>query len=738
MDQPEYQELLAKYKQKVQAEFGEAATQQNPRVSSREYTDFKSELYPNHYSLYEKACNFSANLLKLSVSPVKAEKTQNDLNTCHLNTTPSGVISFAILTALIIMIVGSMIAFMIPLMFGLEPDMTLVVIVLIAGAAMIPGLRKIPDFMANSWRMKASNQMVQSIFYVVTYMRHTSNLERAIQFSADHLEAPLNLDFRKILWDVETEQYSTIRESANAYLDKWKDFDKEFVEAFHLVESSLFESVEERRLALLDKSLDVILNGTYENMLHYAHELKGPMTMLHMLGVILPILGLVILPLVVSFMGSGSSPFKTAIYISFMYNVGLPLSVLYLGKKILSKRPAGYGAADISKKKGLKKLTNVNIKLSKKIVISVNPFYFSLMLLIIGLVIGLSPLVMHTIGVDDFDLIPGVAMLDYVCSPCAEGQLTACGPNCAYSEKIGPFGLGASLLSVFLVASIGVSGGLYYKLRSKDVIQIRERTKRLEDEFSSALFQLGNRLGDGLPGEIAFSKVAENMQESVTGQFFNLVEKNMTKLGMGLEQSIFDPKVGALLSFPSKVIESSMKVLVESIKKGPRIAANALLSMSRYIKEIHRVEERLKDLMSEIIASMKAQVKFLTPAIAGIVIGITSMISTILTKLTSQITETTSGAGADGGGLGGIASIFGIGMPTYHFQIIVGLYIVQIVYILTSLSNGIENGSDKLGERFALGKNLTKSTLSYCAIAAVVMVLFNLFARSILDTQLLG
>ena len=45
-----------------------------------------------------------------------------------------------------------------------------------------------------------------------------------------------------------------------------------------------------------------MLEETYEKMLHYAQNLKSPITMLHMLGIILPILGLVILPLVVSFM----------------------------------------------------------------------------------------------------------------------------------------------------------------------------------------------------------------------------------------------------------------------------------------------------------------------------------------------------------------------------------------------------------------------------------------------------
>ena len=98
--------------------------------------------------------------------------------------------------------------------------------------------------MANSWRMKASNQMVQSIFYLVTFMRHTSNLERAIGFAAEHLGPPLSLDFRKIIWDAETEKYPTVRESAEAYLVEWKEFNGDFVEAFHLIEGSLYEPSE--------------------------------------------------------------------------------------------------------------------------------------------------------------------------------------------------------------------------------------------------------------------------------------------------------------------------------------------------------------------------------------------------------------------------------------------------------------------------------------------------------------
>ncbi|MDO8655808.1 MAG: hypothetical protein Q7K45_01090, partial [Nanoarchaeota archaeon] len=380
--------------------------------------------------------------------------------------------------------------------------------------------------------------------------------------------------------------------SANAYLDFWKDWDKEFVESFHLVEASLYEASEDRRLSLLDKGLDVILNGTYENMLHYAHNLKSPMTMLHMLGIILPILGLVILPLVASFL-SGSSPLITVMYISLIYNVSLPIGVFYLGRTILSKRPAGYGASDIGEKENFRHLRNVNFSLSKNLSIGVNPLIFSLIIFAVCMFIGFLPLILHSLGAADFNLDGedgDLKMLEYVCPPEA-------GITCEEEQKVGPYGIGASLLSLMVVIGLGVSMGTYYSLRSKNVIKIREKTRLLEEEFSSALFQLGYRLGDGIPAEIAFAKIAQTMQGTTSGEFFSVAEQNITKLGMGLEQSLFDPKVGAVVTFPANVIESSMKVLIESIKKGPRIAAQALLSMSRYIKEIHHVEERLKDLM---------------------------------------------------------------------------------------------------------------------------------------------
>jgi len=714
LSEKEIKSLIQEYKEKirVQLELPKEGFE-NKAIATKEYIEFKKQYMPKNLSIYEKLCNFAERTVKVTPDKKEEEKLKDAINICHLNITPTGAKSFSVFVPLLITVIGSLIS------FAIFQSFFFVFFFLIAGLALMTILPKIPIFIADNWRMKASNQMVLCVFYVVTYMRHTSNLERAIEFAADHLAPPLSLDLKKVLWDVETQKYESIRESLDIYLETWKKWNLEFIEAFHLIESSLYEGDETRRINLLDKSLEVILEETYEKMLHYAQELKSPITMLNMLGIILPILGLVILPLVVSFM-----PDVQWYHLAMLYNVTLPLAVYYLGKQILSKRPTGYGDTDISE-------TNPEFKKYRNFIINISGFEIKIKPIVISIflgtalfLIGVSPLILHNLYPDfDMDLFSEkFKLLEYRTAK-ETGKI------------IGPYGLGSSILSLSVTLAFGLAIGFYFNLKSQNVIKIRENSKKLEKEFASALFQLGNRLGDGLPAEIACSKVAEVMEGTVSGSFFELVALNIRRLGMSVQEAIFNKKVGALVQFPSNIIESSMKVLIESVKKGPRIAANAIMNISRYIKEIHRVDERLKDLLADVISSMKSQINFLTPVIAGIVIGITSMITYIIGQLGQQLGRISENAGATAGNVplgGNIGELFGDGIPTYYFQIIVGLYVVQIIYILTILANGIENGSDKLGEEYYLGKTLIRSTLMYCAVSLVIMLVFNFIAGTII------
>ena len=718
VDKQKLLSLMEIYKNHLEKELGAKIEDSPSKPTTIEYQEFKAEFLSKKLNLYEKLCGISEKILKIKPDPKRAEEMQEAINITHLNMTPSGATSFSILIPIIGALFGSLFAYLV------FQSTFFVLFFLVGALIMIKPLGKMPDFLANNWRLKASNQMVLCIFYTVTYMRHTSNLEKAIEFASQHLAPPLSLDMKKVLWDVETENYSSVKESLDAYLATWKKWNLEFIEAFHLIESSLYEGDESRRLNALDKSLDVILDETYEKMLHYAHNLQNPITMLHMLGIILPILGLVILPLVVSFMDN-----VRWYHLAVIYNLILSVIVYYLGKNILSRRPTGYGDTDISEENPeLKKYRNIIIKIGKS-EIQLDPFFFCLIIGVVLFLIGISPLIMQLSGIPDIGFGPEDDK-----SPC---KFAYCFLEYRISnitqKKIGPYGIGASLASLFIPLAFGLSIGLYYRMKSKNVIKIRNKAKQLELEFAGALFQLGNRLGDNLPVEIAVAKVSDVMEGTISGSFFQLVSLNIRRLGMNIDRAIFDPQHGALVSFPSNLIESSMKVLTQAIKKGPLIAAQALTNVSRYIKEIHKVNERLNDLMADIISSMKSQISFLTPAIAGVVVGITSMITSILGKLGGQLKDVTAQSGTEAsGGSAGILGLFGDGIPTFYFQLIVGIYVVQITYILTIISNGVENGSDKLNERFQLGNNLIRSTVLYVVISAIVMILFNFIAGTIL------
>jgi hypothetical protein len=700
----------------------EQATGEQARPMSSEYQTFKKQYLPKHYSFYEKACHASE-FLSIKPDAKESARYQEAIEKCHLNVTPTGAFSFALLVTLGTILFGAFVSIVLPIVFFAEPSFFFLLTFAIIGMALFIPLKNLPFTLAASWRLRASNQMVLCMFYVTTYMRQNSNLERAIDFAAEHIGPPLSLDLKKLIWEVQTEQASSLSEALDRYLVEWKESNLEFVESMNLVQASTFETTQERRLRSLEKAMDIMLEETYEKMLHYAQNLKSPMTMLHMLGIILPILGLVILPLAVSFVEG-----VTWYHIAVLYNLLLPAIVFYLGFTILADRPTGYGSADVTEiNPALKKFQNHIIRKngSERIVkASTEAWTIGIVLVLIGLL----PLFIH-LAAPSFD-IP---------EPLGEGKPAGAYQLLGYrlnsgGQEVGPFGLGAAVLSLFVVLGAGLGLAHYYKVRTRELIRIRDETKQLEQEFAGALFQLGNRLGDGIPVELAFSRVAEVMEGTKSGEFFRACAINVQKMGMSPERAIFDPKRGAILLYPSPLIESSMKVLIESSKKGPAEASLALVNMSNYVKEIHRVDERLKDLMADIISGMKSQISFLTPAIAGIVIGITSMITTILGQLQDKFSEigTASGAGSDAAGIGGLTDLLGLGLPTYHFQFIVGLYVVQITWILAYLVNGIENGEDKLNREHEQALGLLKATSLYCGIALVVMLVFNVIAGSIM------
>ena len=704
MAKEDIKEILLKYRKKIGDHIDET-TINDSKEFSQEYNQFREEALGSLKTRYEKWCNASEKLITFSPDLQTTKELEEAIGVTHLNITPQGAASFAAILSFITIIIS--------LLWGLVTYILTDVIAIFFPLLMLVGsigilkyCAKIPLFLATRWRLKAGSQMVLCILYIVMYMRHTSNLENAIKFAAEHSNEPLSLDLRKIFWDVEVGKYATIKESLDSYLETWRHYNLEFITSFHLIESSLYESNEERREALLDKSLEVILEGSYNKMLRYARDVKGPITALYMLGIILPILGLVLFPLAGTFLGGIVKWY----HVFFLYNIILPLFVFGFGMNILAKRPPSFGESELTEKV----LTS-----------PYKPTAFCFFLFGLFFIIGFLPIGVHIIDPSFEIQFLGTDFLGFY----TEGD-----------NEYGPFGLGAMILGFFIPLGMALAISTYYKWQTKDVIELRKETEDLEKEFSSALFQLGNRVSEGIPTEAAFGKVAESMHGTPTGNFLRIVDSNIRNLGMGIKEALFNEKTGAVYSYPSGLIESSMKVLVESARKGPQVVAKSMIGISLYIERIEKVNERLKDLLTEVTSSMKSQIAFLTPLFAGIVVGISSMIVSVLVGLSTQFSSIAESGGIEGGAaaqIGIVKTLFNIGglMPTYTFQIVVGIYVVQLAFLLTILYNGIEFSGDKIRGKWLLGRNILRSFMVYLVVALLITVFFTMLAKTIFVKQ---
>jgi hypothetical protein len=709
---PSTEDILKKYGSKIERQMGgfdksSASNKKGMEKFSQSYEAFRASMIPE-FSRYEKWCKSLGGLFTMKVGEKDKARIERAVEIAHLNVTASEVVVFSTVLLLLALFGGALFFVGIWLLTGAFSLMFLFLVFLFSIFLFFYS-SKTPERLAMKWRLKASSQMVPSILYIVIYMKHTSNFEKAISFASQHLEPPLSLDFRKIFWDVEVGKFSSIKDSVDNYLLGWKDYSLEFVEAFHLIESSLYEPDDARRILVLEKSLQVILDGVYDKMLKYTHDAKSPLTNVYMLGIVLPTLALAVLPLASTMMGGAIKWY----HVLLIFNILIPFLVMYLTEKVMMERPGGYGETSLLERNPLYPKYK-----------SRRPYFVGAMVALPFLLIGIFPLIwMYSPLYSSFgDPSWSSFGLGFMGESGIFGVIETVN-NVGESILVGPFGILSLVLSLFVPLAIAIWFIVAFRLKTKDLIKARDNYRGVEKEFTSSLFQLGNRIGDGLPAEIAFAKVSESSKGTATEGFFRIVNENIQQLGMSLERALFDPKRGAVIFYPSQLVATSMKILVESVKKGLQVAARSLMSISEYVKNIKKINERLNDLLADITSDMKSNMTFLAPLLSGIIVGLAGMITTILASLSKLFEGGLGGAEVEAiggvGGIQGILSIFDITqmIPPYWLQVVVGIYLVQIVFILTSTLVTIKAGRDQLQSTAETGKNLKTTIFLYFLIA---------------------
>lgn len=643
---------------------------------SKEYVKFLEENFKERkMSSYEKLCNFSEKLIPIDPWKELDGMYKDAIKFSHMNITSRGAFALSILSTILAFLLVLIPSYILGILsFGMFIGAIIFATVVFYYAY------DYPLHYSTVFRIKASEEMVLSIVYMTIALRVTPNLENAVKFAADNMSGPLATDLRQLQWDVYTRKYDSMFVALDSFMDKWKMENREYAEAVYLIRNSISESTN-RREATLGEAVNVVLNGSKERMKHYSQELNTPVTVINAMGITLPIIGLVFFPILGIFLQEMVQP----IFIAVGYNIVLPITVYWMMRSVLEKRPYSFHQPDMSMHPDFQKKSIIN-----------RPLLYSFLILAPLIIIG------------SYGIYTNLTISTDCVKDCFKTQQT----NLLLSSIVVFIGMACSY-SFYNIYST------YYKLKA------RREIVDIESEFKEALFQLGKQLQRGIPIEKALEKMTDNIKDMTISKMFKVILNNIKVFGMTMDQAVFDKKYGAISYYPSRTILAIMKAVVEISKRGMGVMSRALLSISQYLKGVHTVEEELRDMMNEVTSSMRIQALILAPLTSGVVIALSASIMVMLLGFGEILEKMQTGMGSGpGGALGGgiLGSIISLDemIPIWIFQLVVGIYLIEVVSMLASFLSKIEYGEEKLMRGYTIGKMVIIASAIYVIVSLTV------------------
>lgn len=685
---------------------------------SRRYQDYKEdEAESERKSGYENLCYQMSSILGLSAEGKTRDKLNPAIKLLDLEVTPGMVLSaaigvFSISFGLWVLSVilnqalgvalgqeGGLIPLSLMMIFGLVPFM-----------AGIYTFYK-PIFDAKSKVIESSGEMILAILYMVVYMRSSPNLEGAVRFAALNLEGPISKDLKKVLWSVEVGEFKRIDNALEDYTQRWKDYNKDFLESLNLLKAATNEPDPTRRDRLLQDAIDNILDGTQEKMKHYAQSLETPVMILNAVGALLPVLGMIMLPLISAFLGGLITP----LHLFIIFNIMLPTFLWMFMQRTLSSRPPTVQTKPVSEE-SLPKRGFYTFNISGE--------DYELPTWPIGLTIAF---VISIYGLVGYLAFPHVY-------PVSDQSVISSAPSIFVEDgDVSPFPL--LLRSMTIIFGVGLGIGVSKTLGNITRRNEEEKLREIESEFPNALFELGNKISGGTPIELGLDQAAQSTQDLEISELFEVSSRNIKEMGMTFEDSIFDPDYGALKQFPSQMIKTVMKAILESSEKGTNMASSAMMTISRYLKNIHKTQEQLKDLMQDTTTTIQMLAYMLAPIVSGVAVGMSQTIITGLYQLSNAFDiegaaapegeEVAGGAPGIGGGEGTILSGLDSAIPPEMLQFVVGLYLIQLLYILGTFYMKITRGEDQTYKNMFIGKIMISGMFFYMITVTIISLLFG-------------
>lgn len=636
---------------------------------------------------------------KFIIIKIKAPKKIYDFYKFHLwlnrlNTNPNNILSSNISLFII-----SIITYFIFSIISFQFAFSLFISLLILNFYLI----YYPIFYTQIVKIKATSESVWILLYLSLYIKRNPNLEKAIQYVAYYMNGILADDFKKIIYDLETNRFNKIEDALEYYQYRWYYINPEFVYAItHLININYKSSIDDIN-KLVDRILEWTLKKSLQRSEEYVENLKEPTTAIVSFLVMMPMITLIMLPLLSIFILNTVSFY----FIAFSYIIILPVIVFLIAQNLLSKSPFAFSTPDLSLSKDLPR--NGTIKINGKYL----PIIFISLIFLSISIIGF------------YHIINLAIQLLYI--PPGDSQYL----SIIYQDR--------ALYNILTVLTIplglGLGIGSYFYLNSYQKVKKIQQIEEIEDEFPIVTYEFASLLEDGYPMEIVIQKTYQNYKiiksSGVMENFLKITIYNLRK-GFDLINSIFNINNGSINYYPSKLVRESLQLIIYSISKGPEILSKITYNISYNLENVINIKNNVRKILNEIISMLDVTSKNLIPFISALVTvfnnGIISMLFTLAYFF--QLIDQSIGISGSAGIEQLIVQTFNLYnlIPPTYFEAIIGIFFIEFIIITSYMTAGIKYGFDNTMIDYYIGKNLLLGTIIYTVFSIIgIIVIFSVF-----------
>jgi len=598
---------------------------------------------------FEEICKLFGRI-RLPLPLSLERKLKEEIDFCHFEVTPYEVFSTSIILPSIFMLISYLI-----LRF-----LGLATIDIIFGFFMVSivffyFLLNYTRFQTIYYRSKFSSEMVLSIIYMAISLQTNKNLERAVSFAANNLSGLLGLDFKRALWNIQSGKSISISDELSKIAEKWRKESQEFVDAISILKDSIILT-EEQFQKSLNIAIEIVLQKTKTRMKDYAMSLKTPLNIVNSFGVLLPLLAMIFLPLAAIFL---PDLIKVS-FISVLYVIVLPAIVYFLFRQYFYSRPYSYHQIEYSGEKYRK----------RKLMIQLVSFVL--------MIVTIIPLL-----------------------------------NFVFTSK---FSDAAFLVSIGITISIGLILFLAGYIYTSGLETINKKIIKYEEELPTVAYQLASVCRSGKPVELLIHEASNYLKDLEIKEIF--AEASMKiKSGLSLYKAFFDEEVGALKEVSSKIIRVVIGSIADLVDKGSIAVSKALDAIARFLDDAKDVNKFTDEVLDEVTSEMKITVYVFAPLAAGIVVGLLSMLTIVFYSFAPsfhELEKTLSSreyksAFESIGWLLNLAKT--IDLP--QFQIVVGLYMLEIVIMISYFLGELKYGEDEVNKIKDISKTVLIAVLIY-------------------------